>query len=295
MGNVTDRRSTGGQSPGDAPLFAWQAPGRQTAPQRLRRLDALVRELSESLPRRLAVERLGEHLQRNTAITLYRVLGSDEAMPVSESDGFGVDAGAKPMREVIETDSGFAVYDVATNALVSTVDVSELERMGRSVPSIAALELRPQLVGRVGALAVLQHGQTLQWLAISDIDAAAISAGIATQSPALVEKADGSVSPAKIVQPAGGEWPHKSSSRWSAAEREAMFRMRHIYKLSDSAIASVAGMSSRSIIAQQIGSFEAYKNDLDSSYKQREWRPLGPLLRACGLPVQPLQDLHSGK
>ncbi|MBB4842487.1 hypothetical protein HNP55_001002 [Paucibacter oligotrophus] len=91
--------------------------------------------------------------------------------------------------------------------------------------------------------------------------------------------------PAGVVQPVGGTWPHQLGA-WTDAEREAMFKMRHLSKMTGAAIAQVTGCS-RQCIDEQIGPAKLVNGWAAKS----GWCPSTAVLTACKLPLQPLQAL----
>lgn len=94
----------------------------------------------------------------------------------------------------------------------------------------------------------------------------------------------GGVDMGKIVSPEGGSWPHKKGDTWTDAERVAMFKMRHLHKLTGEQIASVAGVT-RQLVDQQIGAVKAAEYGTDT------WQPSAELLNACGIALQPLHSV----
>ncbi|URI11423.1 hypothetical protein MW290_20995 [Aquincola tertiaricarbonis] len=88
-------------------------------------------------------------------------------------------------------------------------------------------------------------------------------------------------------QPLGGAWPHQQGAAWTHAERDAMFKMRHLEGLSDQQIADTAGCT-RQLVAQQIGAKHDWKRK-DWEGGARGWAPTPALLAECKLEPQPLQ------
>lgn len=76
----------------------------------------------------------------------------------------------------------------------------------------------------------------------------------------------------------GGSWPRVKGSRWTLREREEMFRMRHIDKVSGEQIAKIVGVSRQSV-EEQIGGFVLTKEKLGAL----PWSPTDQLLSECGL------------
>lgn len=91
------------------------------------------------------------------------------------------------------------------------------------------------------------------------------------------------------VLPAGGAWPHKRGTSWTDAEREAMFKMRHLSKLAGVEIAGIVGCS-RQCIDEQIGPAKQTKG-WETKAAKSGWLPSATLLQECGFPLQPLQNL----
>lgn len=87
---------------------------------------------------------------------------------------------------------------------------------------------------------------------------------------------------ALIVQPMGGAWPHLEGADWSAAEREAMFTMRHKHRMTGKRIAKITCVS-RVRVDELIGKVSSPKTHQwpDAC----DWRPSATLLLACGFPV----------
>lgn len=90
-----------------------------------------------------------------------------------------------------------------------------------------------------------------------------------------------------VFHPVGAVWPHQHGADWTDAERDAMFKMRHLEGLSDQQIAGVAGCT-RQIVAQQIGAKHDWKRK-DWEGGARGWAPTLALLAECKLEPQPLQ------
>ena len=87
----------------------------------------------------------------------------------------------------------------------------------------------------------------------------------------------------RIVQPFDGEtWPH-TGGRWTKGERDAMFMMRHIGKMTDAEIAKVVGMSTTQNVYNQIGRRDGWDSDKGYRPDYNAWRPDRELLDLCGL------------
>lgn len=159
----------------------------------------------------------------------------------------------------------------------------------------------PELRGPAGALELMrqqwgQRAQTfddldtdpLATVAILEADAVGL-AGLLFGTPTLASAAR---SASVTDQPAidnrvPGLWPHQPGAAWSDDERVALFKMRHIERMTDRAIAARVGCE-RSRVGQVIGSKDAWKNK--DGYKGEPWQPSGQLLAECSLkPLQPLQ------
>lgn len=92
--------------------------------------------------------------------------------------------------------------------------------------------------------------------------------------------------PTHQVLPDGCVWPHIDGQPWTDAERVAMFKMRHMGKLSGEAIARIVGVT-RQRIDEQIGPAK-----LVGDWRAKlSWQPSAELLKECGLPLQPLQSV----
>ena len=92
-----------------------------------------------------------------------------------------------------------------------------------------------------------------------------------------------------IVQPEGGQWPHKKRAGWTNPEREALFLMRHRDKKTGEDLAEIAGVS-RQAIDEVIGPERPAGGRSTIKAKSKGWSPSAELLKKCGAPLQPLQS-----
>jgi len=177
---------------------------------------------------------------------------------------------------------------------------------------VAGLAARPGRYGVTGALellrltlgveadsaegrkAAVRHADKLRRLALLVSDARAIFADLTWSAHEQIVATDtaaadvGTAAPA-VVQPEGGQWPHRKGSTWTDAERAALFLMRHRDKRTGKELAEIAGCS-RQMIDAVIGPERAH-GGLDTIVaKSKGWRPSPQLLAECGQPLQPLQS-----
>jgi hypothetical protein len=90
----------------------------------------------------------------------------------------------------------------------------------------------------------------------------------------------------QVITPEGGKWPHAHRAPWTDAERVALFKMRHVQRISRGALARIAGVSGPRI-DELIGGATVLKQSRPTWPK--DWQPSAELLRECRAPLQPLQ------
>ncbi len=93
-----------------------------------------------------------------------------------------------------------------------------------------------------------------------------------------------------IVQPIGGQWPHRKGESWNDAEREAMFLMRHRDKIADADLERIVG-AKRQMINSLIGPTRPSGRLSEIEASSRDWKPSAALLRQCDAPLQSLQNV----
>jgi DNA-binding XRE family transcriptional regulator len=97
----------------------------------------------------------------------------------------------------------------------------------------------------------------------------------------------------RIVQPVGGKWPHAGGG-FVDAERDAMFKMRHLHKMTGDEIARHVGVT-RQCVDQEIGGAKIMKQKTPQWPPALKWKPSPSLLAECGFtPASPSLQVVSG-
>lgn len=111
----------------------------------------------------------------------------------------------------------------------------------------------------------------------------ALHSEAASACESLEVRAEGSVAAPEeahsesVVQPEGGSWPHRHGTTWTDDERVAVFKMRHLSKLTGERIAKVVGVA-RQTLDEVAGAARSPKTGNWSC----DWRPSTELLNECG-------------
>lgn len=105
-------------------------------------------------------------------------------------------------------------------------------------------------------VAAMKDHPVFRLLAVREADVAGLFADEPTEASAASPGQSPAADP-RIVQPAGGAWPHAKGERWTDAELTAMRAMRNA-DMGDEEIARVAGCT-RQLVGQKIGSKSANK------------------------------------
>jgi DNA-binding XRE family transcriptional regulator len=170
-----------------------------------------------------------------------------------------------------------------------------------------AIELLRSLAAQsAGAAALDSKAALISWLALPAVDVSAITRELRGEVPeplrlvpAAAVSSSGEEAPTAAVvdaDPKGGglaapdgvTWsrPEGCCDAWTDGEREAMFRARHIGKVSSNDLAKAVGVSRQAIDAQ-IGGARVLKSK--NPKWPAVWSPSTELLRECGAPLQALQ------
>lgn len=98
----------------------------------------------------------------------------------------------------------------------------------------------------------------------------------------------------QVIQPEGGAWPHADGASWTAAERDALFEMRHRLKWPGPALLQIMTPPgrkayTRKLLHDLIGP-QGLQHD---SFDGTPWEPSDELLKRCGLqrPASPMPRL----
>lgn len=88
-----------------------------------------------------------------------------------------------------------------------------------------------------------------------------------------------------VFHPAGGSWPHVPGEDWTDAKRVALFKMRHLSRMTDAELAKEAGIKAGQQISQLIGSRSGFKRWMNGEplLPSNSWEPSAALLQECGL------------
>jgi hypothetical protein len=144
------------------------------------------------------------------------------------------------------------------------------------MPLICGRELRNIEGGAYLAIkradAVAAFGLHSEVALANDCAATAVRSTAVPVGPSI----DGALS---VVLPVGGGWPHMRGN-WSDAEREAMFKMRHLKGMTGENIATVV-RTSRQRVDELIGNAMSPRTGIWP--RVCTWRPSPALLLECGL------------
>jgi len=159
---------------------------------------------------------------------------------------------------------------------------------GPQVISFWETQLAPKRTGITGLIEWMRS----QWEELSkpeDLDAGelaavAVPAAALAALPWMTNRTDTAGSLAGVcddgvIEPEGGAWPHKQGESWNDDERVAMFKMRHLKKLTGERIAEIVGVK-RQTLDELIGPAKA---PTTRNWGKCEWRPSSDLLEECGL------------
>lgn len=183
----------------------------------------------------------------------------------------------KPPAAMPGVDGEAGAWQVLRDAWCSDDRATRDKAMGKHRTTLERLAI-PMRV----AVKLFGYGQPAEAAPAGDAAAVGkVGKGLPPDALAPATDACGSTD-ALIVQPMGGAWPHLEGADWSAAEREAMFTMRHKHRMTGERIAKIACVS-RVRVDELIGKVSSPKTHQWPDVC--EWRPSATLLLACGFPV----------